>query len=65
MEPTPIFAALTHPDDDRTTPRGTHGAHGSGRSVTDLLRELRHETPGAGRATSVGRVPGLLTFPRD
>jgi hypothetical protein len=61
VEPTPIFAALTSTDHDRSTP---HGSHGSGRSVTDLLRELREETPADPRATGVGRVPGLLTFPR-
>jgi hypothetical protein len=58
VEPTPIYAALTRTDRERPA------THGSGRSVTDLLRELRDETPADRRPAGVGRVPGLLTFPR-
>ncbi|MEJ2859888.1 hypothetical protein [Actinomycetospora flava] len=60
MEPTPIFADLVSTERPRPT---SHGAHDGGRSVTDLLRELRDEAPRASRPASVGRVPGLLTFP--
>lgn len=56
METTPIFADLAG-----TGPRPA--AHGQGRPVTDLLRELRDEAPKASRSGTVGRVPGLLTFP--
>jgi len=54
VEPTPIFANLMSAD--RVRP----AAHDAGRPVTDLLRRLREETPAT---ASVGRVPGLLTFP--
>jgi hypothetical protein len=53
VDPTPIFADLAS-----TGPRPA--AHGDGRPVADLLRELRDETPTLAR---VGSVPGLLTFP--
>ncbi|MEJ2887168.1 hypothetical protein [Actinomycetospora aeridis] len=56
MEPTPIFADLAS-----TGPRAA--AHGDGRPVADLLRELRQETPADVRPVRVGRVPGLLSFP--
>lgn len=60
VEPTPIFADLVRTERPRPTPHGSHRTHGGGRSVTDLLRELRDDTPQPAR---VGRVPGLLTFP--
>lgn len=62
MEPTPIFTDLA-----ATEPaRSRSGAHGEGRSVTDLLRALREEAPRDRVVVprrGVGHVPGLLSFP--
>lgn len=60
VEPTPIYADLVSAD--RVRP-ASHGSPGAGRSVTDILRALRDEAPGAAPVPGVGRVPGLLTFP--
>ncbi|GAA4860605.1 hypothetical protein [Actinomycetospora straminea] len=60
MEPTPIFSDLAATEPARS------GAHGEGRSVTDLLRSLREEAPRHRVVVprrGVGHVPGLLTFP--
>ena len=43
MEPTPIFTDLVATEPARSGARS--GAHGEGRSVTDLLRALREEAP--------------------
>ncbi|MDD7964901.1 hypothetical protein [Actinomycetospora lemnae] len=67
MEPTPIFTDLAASEPARSG--APSGAHGEGRSVTDLLRALREEAPRDRVAVprrggrGVGHVPGLLTFP--